>query len=208
MYRHYQPNMRSYFAQVQRTHNTMLVSSLFKTCKWQDDLGRSSSLFSFNTTPPILRWRGNVFIVLLSNQSNQSYVTTEVSQLVCLLRPDFYYCQTVAGLLMWGALSEKRAGLPFTIAAGLRQRSHSWVRVFRDSWPYFIFSDSRLPQLGGPGTRIFIHQEQGGPVTPPGTGFPFRRLLRLAGLRWRHSKPPPHGYRVIYRFSFYKTRTA
>jgi hypothetical protein len=23
--------------------------------------------------------------------------------------------------------------------------------------------------------------------------FPFRRLLRLAGLRWRYSTPPPHG---------------
>jgi hypothetical protein len=23
--------------------------------------------------------------------------------------------------------------------------------------------------------------------------FPFRRLLRLAGLRWRYSNPPPHG---------------
>jgi hypothetical protein len=34
---------------------------------------------------------------------------------------------------------------------------------------------------------------QGGPVIPPGNGFPFRRLLRLAGLRWRHSNPPPHG---------------
>jgi hypothetical protein len=28
---------------------------------------------------------------------------------------------------------------------------------------------------------------------PPGTGFPFRRLLRLAGLRWRYSNPPPLG---------------
>jgi hypothetical protein len=28
---------------------------------------------------------------------------------------------------------------------------------------------------------------------PPGTGFPFRRLLRLAGLLWRYSNPPPHG---------------
>jgi hypothetical protein len=26
-----------------------------------------------------------------------------------------------------------------------------------------------------------------------GTGFPFRRFLRLAGLRWRYSNPPPHG---------------
>jgi hypothetical protein len=24
--------------------------------------------------------------------------------------------------------------------------------------------------------------------------FPFRRLLRLAGLRWRYSNPPPHGF--------------
>jgi hypothetical protein len=24
-------------------------------------------------------------------------------------------------------------------------------------------------------------------------GFPFCRLLRLAGLRWRYSNPPPHG---------------
>jgi hypothetical protein len=50
-----------------------------------------------------------------------------------------------------------------------------------------------LPQPGGPGPRIYIPQEQGGPVIPPGTGFPFRRLLRLAGLRWRCSIPPPHG---------------
>jgi hypothetical protein len=42
--------------------------------------------------------------------------------------------------------------------------SHSRVRVPWDSWPYFTVSDSRLP---------------------------FRRLLRLVGLRWRYSTPPP-----------------
>jgi hypothetical protein len=47
-------------------------------------------------------------------------------------------------------------------------------------------SDWRLPQHGGPGPRIYIPPEQGGPVIPPGTGFPFRRLLRLARLRWRY----------------------
>jgi hypothetical protein len=62
------------------------------------------------------------------------------------LRPDFYYCQTVAGLLMWGALSEKWTGLSFTIAAGPRQRSHSRVRV-----P--TASDSRLPSSSPPTTR-------------------------------------------------------
>jgi hypothetical protein len=35
--------------------------------------------------------------------------------------------------LMWGAVSDERTGLPFTIAAGPRQRSHSWVLVLWDS---------------------------------------------------------------------------
>jgi hypothetical protein len=34
-------------------------------------------------------------------------------------RPDFCYCQTVAGLLRWGALSDERTGMSFTIAPGL-----------------------------------------------------------------------------------------
>jgi hypothetical protein len=84
-------------------------------------------------------------------------------------------------------------GLSFTTAAGPHQRSHYQVRVPRDSWPHFTVSDSRLPQPGGSDPRIYIPQEQGGPVVPPGTEFPFRRLLRLAGLRWRYQTPPPHG---------------
>jgi hypothetical protein len=52
----------------------------------------------------------------------------------------------------------------------LRQRSYSQVRVPRGSWPYFTVSDLRLSQPGGPGPRIYIPQEQGGPVIPPGTG--------------------------------------
>jgi hypothetical protein len=34
--------------------------------------------------------------------------------------------------------------------------------------------------------------------------FPFRRLLRLAGLRWRHSTPPPHGSLFRYYFTSYQ----
>jgi hypothetical protein len=29
------------------------------------------------------------------------------------VRPDLYYCQTAAGLLIWGALSDERTGLSF-----------------------------------------------------------------------------------------------
>jgi hypothetical protein len=45
------------------------------------------------------------------------------------LQPDFYYCLTVAGLLIWDALSDERTGLSFSIATGPRQRSHFLVRV-------------------------------------------------------------------------------
>jgi hypothetical protein len=65
----------------------------------------------------------------------------------------FYFCQTVAGLLIRGALSDERMGLSFTIAAGLRQRSHSRIRVPWDSRPYFTVSDSRLPFSSHPTTR-------------------------------------------------------
>jgi hypothetical protein len=85
-------------------------------------------------------------------------------------------------------------GLSFTTAPGPRQCSHSQARVPRDSWSHFALSDWRLPQPGGPGLRIYIPHEWGGPVIPPGTGLPFRHLLRLAKLRWRYSTPPPYVY--------------
>jgi hypothetical protein len=55
-----------------------------------------------------------------------------------------------------------------------------------------LLSHLRLPQPGEPGPRIYIPQEQGCPVIPPGTGFALHSLLRLAGLWWRNSNPPPH----------------
>jgi hypothetical protein len=83
--------------------------------------------------------------------------------------------------------------LSFTIAHGPRQFSLSRVRVPLASWPHFTVSDSRLPQPKGPGVRIYILQEQGDPVIPPGTGFAFRGLLLLVGLWWRYLNPSPHG---------------
>jgi hypothetical protein len=46
-----------------------------------------------------------------------------------------------------------------------------------------LLSHLRLPQ---PGFLFYIPQEQGGPVIPPGTRFPLRRLLQHAGLRRRY----------------------
>jgi hypothetical protein len=80
----------------------------------------------------------------------------------------------------------------------------SWMRPsdshffgFRNNSFFFLrskvvsFASNRKP--GGPGLCIYVFQWQGGPFIPPDTGFPFSRLLRLAGLRWRYSNPPPHG---------------
>jgi hypothetical protein len=133
--------------------------------------------FPFRRLLPLAESRGKYSIPLphgctlvFKVKSSHIYITTD-SQLASLswcqspiwgLRPDFYYCQTVECLLIWGALSDERTGLPFKITAGPRQRSQSWVRVPRDSWPYFTVSDSRPPQPGGPGPRIYIPQEQGG----------------------------------------------
>jgi hypothetical protein len=58
-----------------------------------------------------------------------------------------------------------------------------WSELLRTHNHTLLFH-LRLPQPGGPGSRIYIPQEQGGPVIPPGTGFPL-----LAGLWWRYSNP-------------------
>jgi hypothetical protein len=120
-----------------------------------------------------------------------------VSRPVCLgvQHPFWAYDQifiTVRQLrvCLCGALSLMRERICCTWP---RQHSHSWVRVPRNSWTYFTVSDSRLPQPGDPGPRIYIPHEEGGPVLPPGTEFPFRRLLRLSGLRWKYSNPPSVG---------------
>jgi hypothetical protein len=99
---------------------------------------------------------------MLCESESESYITID-GQSASLswnkapiwgLRPDLSYCQTVAGLLMWDALSDEMTGLSFTVARGSRQRSHSWVRVL---W-----------------TRDHILPSQI-------RDFPFLRLLPLAG---------------------------
>jgi hypothetical protein len=55
--------------------------------------------------------------------------------------------------MMWGALSDERTDLSFTIAAGPHSLSYSRVRVPWDSRPYFTVSDSKLPFSSPPTTR-------------------------------------------------------
>jgi hypothetical protein len=129
---------------------------------------------------------GETIAVYCESPESESSITTDGQSAslswnktpVWDLRPDFYYCQTIAGLLMWGALSDERTGLSFTIAPGPCQCWHFRIRLPLDSWPYFTVSDSRL--------HIFC------------------RLLWLAGLRWRYSTPPPHG--IVRLWESYETQ--
>jgi hypothetical protein len=104
--------------------------------------------------------------LLLETTDGQSASLSWNKAPICGLWPDFYYCQTVAGLLMWGALSDERTGLSFTIAAGLASA-------------VILGSESR-----GSRDHILVYKFR---------NFTFRPLLRLAGLRWRYATPPPQG---------------
>jgi hypothetical protein len=71
-------------------------------------------------------------------------------------------CLKVAVLFLWGALSDERTGLQFAVQSlNRRTRNHT------------LLPHLRLPQPEGPGSRIFILQEEGGPVIPPGTGLTY-----------------------------------
>jgi hypothetical protein len=93
------------------------------------------------------------------------------------LRPNFYFRTeygirlTVTFFIPWDSLSDEKTGLSFVCASGPCQRSLS------------------RSQSLGTCDRILLSQIW---------DFPFRRLLRLAGSRWRYSTPPPHGLHVCF----------
>jgi hypothetical protein len=57
---------------------------------------------------------------------------------------------------MWRALSVERSGLQFSVVAGPRQRSLSWVWSPQDSWSYFIISifQGQLPAFISPRNMV------------------------------------------------------
>jgi hypothetical protein len=138
-----------------------------------------------------------------SQSLSQSYVTTDGQQAslswnkapIWGLRPDLDYCVTVAGLLVWGALSEERAGLPFAIAAGPCQRSLSLVRVPWDSRPYFAVSNLRLPFSSPPTTRR-VTVEVFDPASTRGIPMSSRKTLFYNSGR-TEERPPPRTVRLL-----------
>jgi hypothetical protein len=88
------------------------------------------------------------------------------------LRPDITSCRSVAvwnlRLPLWRENGSAICSVIIQWSESRKTRNHT------------LLSHLRLLQSGGPGSRVYILQEQGGPVIPSGTGFPLRRLLRLA----------------------------
>jgi hypothetical protein len=78
---------------------------------------------------------------------------------------------------MWDAPSDENLLVELMLglanAVTVRFKSHGTDDLI-------LLSHFGLPQPGRLGPRIYIPQEQGGPVIPLGTGFPLIRLLRLA----------------------------
>jgi hypothetical protein len=68
---------------------------------------------------------------------------------------------------------------------------------------HILLSHLSLHQPGRLGSRIYIPQEQGGPVIPLSTGLTFRQLLRLSGLWWRYSNQPPRRQSLTRSSSIY-----
>jgi hypothetical protein len=133
-------------------HTLSLTAELLLALASTVILGSESHVTCDHTLPSDGSGSLQTPVVLCHNSESESYVTTDgVSASLSWnkepnwgLRPDFYYCQTVASLL---------TGLSFTIAAGPRQRSHSRVPVLWNSLPYFTVSESRIPFSSPPTTR-------------------------------------------------------
>jgi hypothetical protein len=87
---------------------------------WTTSVWRILRLFS--TTPKVWVW------VLCYDRRQPASLSWNKAP-IWGLRPDLDYCQTFAGFLIWGVLSDERTGLSFTIAVGPRQRSHFRVRI-------------------------------------------------------------------------------
>jgi hypothetical protein len=116
---------------------------------------------------------------------SESYVTTDgqPASVSWGLRLDLYYCLTVAGLVIWGALSDERRVCRLQLLLALAS-----AVIFR--------SES--------------HRTRGHILLSQIRDFSFRRLLRIAGSRWRYSIPPPHELHIskhLYHFEISCERT-
>jgi hypothetical protein len=111
-------------------------------------------------------------------------------------RLDFYYLQTVAGLMVWSSLSDKRAGLSFTIAADHCQQQSFSGRVKR--MLMIIFYSLRFetpPKWRARSSYLY----------PPEIGW--RRYSRRHWVSFSISTPPTTSSDAMQLFETARTRS-
>jgi hypothetical protein len=92
----------------------IFISARNRVAQFRRLLRLAGLRWRYSTPPP----HGGLFgikvkVKVMLRPTVQSASLSWNKALIWGLRPDLYYCQTVAGLLMWGALSDERTGLSF-----------------------------------------------------------------------------------------------
>jgi hypothetical protein len=126
----------------------------------------------------------------------QNYVTTDghsasMSWCEALLwgsRPDFHYCHTAAGFFYVGPLSDSDGSVVLLVLASAVVLGYE-SRVTDDHILLSVIRDS--PNLEGQGSICISPRNRVAQLYPHALGSLLRRLLRLAGQRWKYSSPPP-----------------
>jgi hypothetical protein len=83
---------------------------------------------------------------------------------------------------MWGALSDEKSGLYFSVFLGIVSAAFLKSESHRPHEHILLSLILCLPQPGRPGSCIYFPQEKGSPVIPPGIGLlcpKFEVTLRL-----------------------------
>jgi hypothetical protein len=82
------------------------------------------------------------------------------------LRSPLNYLYTDAVFLLWCALSDERSSLSFTVAAGPRQHSLSYIRIPQASWPFLLSQFGTPPTWSTVSLYLFPPKKQVSSVIP------------------------------------------
>jgi hypothetical protein len=144
-----------------------------------------------------------IYIYIYTHTHTHTHIPPAITPKLCLRRADCAYHIVLKQIVSCEVWTEFLYHLrwqngPFWATAFIRRfcqiASGFYFFGFHDS---DFFVEQVQPCVEPPtwrtGSSSCVSQWQGGPVIPPGIGFPFLHLLRLTGLRWRYSNPPPRG---------------
>jgi hypothetical protein len=148
-------------------------------CDKLEDLSLSLSGWFFRVTLHDWRFTANQFVLAKSPLRPTSRAIFQLN--TC------GYSPYVTSSLMRGWVCHLQLLLSLVSAVILRSESHgTHDHILLSQIQNFQKLEGQVPVFISPRTRVAR-------LYPQALGFHFRRLLRLAGLRWRYLNPPSHG---------------